>query len=541
MIRLLLFSCLFLTAKTGSFAQVLTSSNLPIIVLKTDGQPIFDEPKSPARLFVVEVEDTSGQAILADTSKMTPYIIGVESRGSTSQGYDKRGYAIELRDAQGLGLDAEILGMPKEDDWVLVGPFNDKSLLRDALAYHFAGQIMDWAPRVRLVEVVLDNDYRGVYLFTEKIKRDKNRVAVSKMKPTDLAGDQLTGGYIIKLDKQTGANFDGWESTFPPMPGAWQRSYFQYHYPKPEDIAPEQAAYIQNFIFEMETALDSPNFKDSLTGWPHFIEADSWIDYLLVNEISKNTDAYRLSTFMYKDRDSIDSRLHMGPVWDFNIAFGIGDYCEGENPAGWGFNFNDVCPNDGWINPFWWKKLMTDPVFREKLKTRWLFLRQNDWSNSEMIGSVDSMANLLWAAQTRNFTRFPILGQYIWPNSFIGPTWQSEVNFLKNWLTDRLAWMDGQIENMVGTSGIIYPIERVQPWPNPSREAVIFQYKTPGNSFVELELFNAEGRRVHNWGNLPTGEFAFFEMPKPDVAGVYFWKMRLNGKTASQGKLVFMN
>ena len=530
----------FLFFQKNTAAQVtLTTSNLPILVLKTDGQTIQDEPKIAARLFVLE--PTAGKTHLADTAQTTPYYIGIEHRGSTSQGYLKIGYALETRDAAtGASLDTEPLGLPKGNDWVLVGPYNDKSLLRDAMAYGLAGEIMAYAPRPRLVEVVLNDDYQGVYLFTEKIKRDKNRVNISKLKTTDIAGDQLTGGYILKLDKPTGLIVDGWTSDFPPFAGTPVRSYFQYHYPKPESIAAEQKTYIQKFIFDMETMFAGPSVNDSLVGYPKFIDVDSWIDYLLVNEISKNTDGYRLSTFMYKNRDSLDGgRLKMGPVWDFNIAFGIGDYCEGQDWSGWGFNFNDVCPNDGWVIPFWWKKLLNDPRFRQKINTRWTTLRAGIWTNQNIIGRLDSMTALLAdGAATRNFQRWPVLGIYVWPNSFIGPTWKSETEFLKDWLTHRLVWMDIQIGHFQQGIEPNRPIYYIKPQPNPARGSTFFDYRTDAVAFVRLELFDEIGRRVGSWPSLPTGDFAHFEMPLPTTAGLYFWKMILNDKQVGSGKIV---
>lgn len=485
------------------------------------------------------IEPINGMANLADTTNLLFEIIGIEKRGTSSQDvYPKVGYAIETRDAAGLSKDIEPLGFPENDDWILVGPYNDKTLMRDALAYAIASESMTYAPRASFVEVVIENDYRGVYLFLEKIKRGEHRVDISKLKPTDIAGDQLTGGYILKLDKYSGQIVDGWQSDFEPFLGASQRTFIQYHYPKPEDIVDEQKDYIQSFMFDFESNLSNNFYKDTIAGYNKFIDVDSWIDYLLVNEVSKNLDAYRLSTFMYKDRDSAGGKLHMGPVWDFNIAFGIGDYCDAGPYKGWAFDFNDQCPWDAWVIPFWWKRLMTDPRFKDKIAARWQFLRQNQWTNAKMLGKIDSMKVLLKDAQVRNFQRWPVMGQYIWPNYFIGQTYNSEVNYLRTWLIDRLGWMDGQIDKFVNIDTPFAQISTVKASPNPARGKTFFEYQSPQSDYLTLELFDASGHLLKYLGRLPTGEKVRYELELPEAAGVYFYRFKLNGIRISTGKIV---
>ncbi len=521
-------------------AQVLTASNLPILSIKTgiSADVILDEPKIDARMHLLE-PGPGGLTALADTSLMPFQRIGIERRGTSSQdAYPKVGYAIETRDSTGKAEDISPLGFPAENDWVLVGPYNDKSLMRDAMAYATASLSMAYAPRASFVELVIDNDYQGVYLFLEKIKRGKDRVGVSKLKPTDTTGDQLTGGYILKLDKPTGQTIGGWQSSFEPFPGATQRSYLQYHYPKPESIVPEQQVYIQQFILDFETTLAGPNFDHPTDGYAKYIDVDSWVDYLLVNEVTKNLDAYRLSTFMFKDRDSLDGRLHMGPVWDFNIAFGIGDYCEAGPPQGWAFDFNNQCPWDAWVIPFWWNKLLSDPAFKQKMAARWQFLRKNQWTNQSLFGKIDSMEVLLKEPQKRNFQRWPVLGQYVWPNYFIGQSWSAEVGYLRSWLAQRLAWMDGAVAGLVAVDTSYALINAVSPTPNPASGSTFFEYRTAVLADVSLELFDAAGRRIEHFEKLPTGKNARFELPLPAEMGLYFYRFKVDGKPVASGKIL---
>ena len=532
----LLILLLFSTIKSLQ-AQVLTTSNLPIVSIKTGGQTIVDEPKITASMKIVEL--SAGLATLADTGFLPSVQIGIEKRGTSSQDtYPKVGYAVETRDSSGASTDITPFGFPKNDDWVLVGPYNDKSLMRDALAYAIASESMVYAPRASFIELVINNKYQGVYLFLEKIKRGKNRVDISKLKPTDITGDQLTGGYILKLDKPTGQVFDGWQSNFLPFPGATQRTFFQYHYPKPEGIVKEQKDYIQSFVYDFESNLNSNSYMDTVDGYVKYIDVDSWVDYLLVNEVSKNLDAYRLSTFMYKNRDSLDQKLHMGPVWDFNIAFGIGDYCDAGPYQGWAFDFNQQCPWDAWVIPFWWEKLMKDPLFKKKLADRWHFLRQNQWTNVKMLGKIDSMQTLLTQPQARNFTRWPVLGTYVWPNFFIGQTWSSEVGYLRTWLTNRLFWMDGKIDAMVSVDTSYGLLKLVKPSPNPARGSTFFEYLTPPGVDLTIELFDVSGHLLSYTERLPTGKNGRFELPLPEAAGVYFYRFKQNSKVVTTGKIV---
>jgi hypothetical protein len=165
-----------------------------------------------------------------------------------------------------------------------------------------------------------------------------------------------------------------------------------------------------------------------------------------MNEITKNPDGFRLSTYMNKDTGG---KLKMGPIWDFNLAFGNVDYCDGMNPEGWIYNFNSICPSDIWQVPFWWKRLMESPDFKNKLKDRWQTLRLNKLSDSSITNRIDSYLEYLNSNKVinQNFYRWTILGQYVWPNYFVGDTHESEISFLKNWINQRLNWMDGQINN----------------------------------------------------------------------------------------------
>ncbi len=422
------------------YAQVnLISSNLPIIVIDTYGQAIPDEPKITADMGIIYNGPGQRNYITDPFNHYNGYI-GIEKRGSSSQMFPKKSYAVETRDSLGNNLNFPLLGLPQENDWILYGPYTDKTMLRDILAFKIGQDMGHYASRFRFCELVLNADYQGVYILLEKIKRDRHRVNIRSMQPTYISGDELTGGYILKIDKYEGSQVGGWNSTFPPYPGAWQRIYYQYHYPDPDQIVPEQQAYIQGYIFVFESLMNSTLYRDPFAGYYDLINVPSFIDFFLVSELGKNVDSYRLSTFMYKDRDSEGGQLTMGPLWDFNLAFGNADYYEGWQNSGWQLNVS--ISGDYWQNPFWWKKFLADPVFMNRAARRWHELRQNILSTGTLLTFIDSCVVELQEAQARNYLRWPILGTYVWPNWYIGQTYQDEINFLKTWLQNRINWMN---------------------------------------------------------------------------------------------------
>jgi hypothetical protein len=488
----LLAFCLFWA--TTVFSQVVnfTNSTLPILVINTNGQPVPDEPKINATLGVID--KGPGQInFISDPFNGYNGPIGIELRGSSSQFYDKKPYSIELRDANGEDFNAPLLGMPAESDWALISPLNDKTLMRDALAHAFARQTLPWSPRTRYCEVVLNGNYIGVYLLVETIKRDNNRVDIKKLEPQDTVGNDLTGGYILRMDKYgptPGSVGGDWKSGYPPMPGAWQETWFQYFRPEADELHPKQAAYIRNHINAFELMLKSPNFSTEYDQW---IDKDSWADYLLINELTKNTDGYRLSAYFYKDRDDVSPLLQMGPIWDYNIAFGIGDYCDGQLWTGWAKDFNSVCPGDSWIIHFWWERLWQEPTFRRHIKERWQTLRAGPWSNQRLFGAIDSLQNLLNVPQQRNFQRWPVLGTYVWPNAFIGNNYQQEVDYLEFWLANRLGWLDAQIATLY-TKPEAEP-GNIKTYPNPARDFLIFETGVSDDPYT-VSLYTPDGKRV---------------------------------------------
>ena len=423
------------------------SKNLMIFDIDTKGKEILDEPKILSELIISLDDDTLYNGY-----------IGIEKRGSSSQYfYEKKQYGVETWDMNGADIDVSLAGLPKEEDWIFYAPFGDKSLIRNTLIYSLSNNMGRYASRSKFMEVNINDDYKGVYSLFEKIKVDKHRVNISKT----LSEKGNETGYILKIDKPTGEAVNSYNdyndqmsflSNYDPY-GNYKNNktdskiYFVYHYPKPEDISIEQKDFIRSLINEFEDVLISDNFNDRYNGYRRYIDIDSFVDFFILNELSNNVDAYRLSTFIHKD---ISGKLTMGPIWDYNLAFGNANYCNGDAIDKWMFKFNDYCQGDLWMVPFWWQRLMEDDFFKEKIVDRWFSLRENTLSNDSIFQLIAELVEKLKSSGSvdRNFQRWQILGKWIWPNAFVGSNYDEEIDYLSTWLLNRLLWIDSNIESL---------------------------------------------------------------------------------------------
>lgn len=406
---------------------------LPQINLQTRGNTIVDEPKTIASMSILDggVEIYNGD-------------IGIEIRGSTSQRFPKKSYGFETRDSENEDLDVSLLGMPEEEDWILYAPFIDKSLMRNILIYDLSRDMERYASRTRFVEVSINSFYRGVFVFMERLKRDDNRIDINNLKDDENSGEDLTGGYILKIDRGS----DTFASNFPPNHASdGQRINFVFDDPDKDDITDEQQAYISSYMNDFETALASDEFTDSNAGYVAYIDVPSFIDFFILTELSNNVDGYRLSTWITKDKNE---KLKMGPIWDFNLAFGNADYCGGGDTNVWAYQFNERCSDDDYQVPFWWERLLEDPNFTSQLQSRWNSLRQDVLLEESINDQIDSYNTLLSEAGAieNNFNKWPVLGVNVPPNNFVGNSHSEEVDFLKTWIDERLIWLDNAINEL---------------------------------------------------------------------------------------------
>lgn len=458
-----------------------TSSNLPIISINTNGQIIPDEERIFAHMDIKYHAD--GQRNTLQQESVFAGRVNIEIRGSSTATFPKKSYGFETQDADGENLNVSLLDLPEENDWILYGPYSDKSLLRNSVAFFVARAMGQYASRMKYCELLINGSYEGLYILMEKIKRDKNRVAIKKLEPSEIDGEDITGGYIIKVDKKEG-DYRGWTSL---APGS--SIFFQYVYPDKDDIVPEQEKYIQLYIAEFEKALSGPSFRDSEKGYAPFVDLLSFVDTFIINEFSKDIDGYRFSTFMHKDKNG---PLSMGPIWDYNLGFANVDY--GSERAmevdGWMYN-------TGGARMWWWQRLMRDTTFKNRLGQRWRQVRRGAMDTQNLFAVIDSLIAYTDEAQVRNFQRWPILGLYVWPNWFVGDTFAEEIDFIKTWIADRLEWMDANMPTDGTSVERAEQLVEVKPvYPNPFNQSTIISYDLRAPSFLTISIYDLNGRLV---------------------------------------------
>ena len=405
------------------------SSNLPIVLVDTFSNGVGQNNYTAA--FVEIIDTDNGRAAITDA----PDFSGrgaLKIRGSSSAGFPKKQYALEIRDELNEDRNVSLLGMPAESDWVLYAPYSDKSLMRNYLSYDWSNQIGRYGPRCKFVELYFktsggrmsSSHYAGVYVLMEKIKRNPDRVDIAKLSRTDNSSPEITGGYILKKDR-----LDPGDSGIRTNRG----QTLGLVEPKEEEITSSQRSYILSYLNQFESALYGNNFTDPERGYRQYIDAGSFIDHHIMVELCKNIDGYRLSAFYHKDRNG---KLHMGPVWDFNLALGNANYLNGGIPQGWyytGINSEQY--------PYF-PRLFQDPEFQQQYVDRWAMLRQGPFRTDALLSQIDEVAVYLNSAQQRNFQRWNILGTYVWPNYFVADTYAEEMDFMKGWLEARLDWYD---------------------------------------------------------------------------------------------------
>jgi hypothetical protein len=499
---------------------VLDSTKLPIVAMKLpflspSWDPIPDTPKVTVGMAII---DNGYNVMNHITDPQNGYkgMIGIEKRGSISQAfwYQQKSYGFETRDIGGADSDAVILGMPKEHDWILYGPFDDESFMRNVLIYQLGREMGYYTPRSKFCELQFYNwawqpDYRGVYVMMEKIKRDNNRVNISKMTLNDNTGDSVTGGYIFAVDKNIWANDSGWKSLKD------TGVFFSYKYPKGADITIPQKTYLKAYVDSFETALQGPNFMNPVSGYKKFIDRNTFIDFFFMQELSKSVDAFRRSAYMYKDKNSKGGKIKAGPLWDFNSALYNAKLCTFEQDTGWAYK-TTCWVNSGFHVPFWWGRFLEDSTYRNDLKCRWIQLRSSTLDTAHIFKLVDSMKNYVGIAATRHYTKFNLAANL-----------QTEADTLKWWIKKRLNWLDAHMPGNCLVSGLNEKelfTNSIQAFPNPTSGQLNLSFYLYSEKNLKIELRDIYGRilRDEDARSYPSGK-TILTMDLGGLAnGIYF-------------------
>ncbi|MFF5218805.1 CotH kinase family protein [Micromonospora sp. NPDC000442] len=412
-----------------------TAHDLPVVLIDSYGAGRPEREYFDATTMIFEPGGGSTSLAAAPTVATRA---GFRLRGQSSAMFEKTPFRLEFWDNEDDDADYPVLGMPADSDWVLRGPFSDKALIREAFVYDLGRQMGLPAPRYAFAEFYLNtdaapvgaDDYMGVYMLVETIKNSKNRLDLKQLREDDRTLPKITGGYIWKFEWMAAE-----EPTLPctgPAASCW--NYLEVADPSP--LQPEQRDWLRNHIQEFHNVLRAPNFADPVSGYRAYIDVGSFIDQLIVNELSREMDSYIRSAYFYKDRDT---KIFAGPLWDYDLSFGVGGYFQNDQTSGWQYQqVRQPVAND------WYTQLMRDPAFVNEVRLRWQTLRRGPLSDASLQSRIDSLSAPLTAAAQRNFQRWPNLsnrnvGPFITPTA---PTWQGQVQFMRDWMLRRAAWLD---------------------------------------------------------------------------------------------------
>jgi len=505
-----------------------SESNLPIVLIETNSQPIDNDIKITADMSII-YNGSGARNHVSDLATEYDGKIGIEYRGNYSLSLPQKPYSIELRDTAGLEIDSALLGMPAEHDWLLLANYNDKSFARNALSFHLFDTMGHYSVRSRFVDVVLNGEYQGIYLLAEEIKRDPNRIDIAKMLATDTIGLELSGGYVFKIDYWD--NLNSWQSNFSPIGFPGLDIHYVYCYPGFDVIAASQREYLQNFVNEIETSLYASYFSDTLYGYRKYISERSVLDYFIVNELARNVDGFKKSRFFFKDKDHPDgsySKLHAGPVWDFDWAWK--DMWSGSED-GSGFMYGEVAQD---VNaPGWYIRLLQDTLFANALRCRYDDLRRTVLNLNYLHSKVDSVAAVVAESQNWHFQIWGNLGLATGTPEVQAPsqTYAEEVQRLKDWITRRITWLDANMPgtlngcSMAGIQENTLNTAQVHPNPFTDELTVILTHSDPGI----IHLTDLNGQIIKTLEIYSGQEKLLLKDLESLASGIYILQIEQNG------------
>ena len=508
-----------------------STSELPIVMINTNGQPIDDDIRIQAEMDVID-NGPGKENKISDPINGYSGFISIEYRGESASEFPKKSYSLETQEADGSNRNYPLLGFPDENDWVFYGPYSDKTLIRNVFAYHFSNVMGRYASRSKFIDLFINGDYKGMYVLIEKIKRDKNRVDIATLNPDDATGDQLTGGYILRIDKTDDTDYPPWNSDPSPSLPDERDVNLQYFDPDGWELIDVQKNYIRSFIHDFESALSSDQFTDRDSGYKKFVDVGSFVDHLILTEMTKNVDGYFYSTYMYKDRDEKGGKLTMGPAWDFNISLGNVDYAP------------HVLDTAGWLyedeyRVYWFRRMIQDEDFVNKLNCRYHELRGGRLSDEVLFGYIDSLQNAISLSAEKNFRKWNILGMYVWPNAFVGETYAQEMNYLRGWLKGRLKWMDENISQTCVVSVKRDYLPDFKVYPNPVSDRLTISLGTKWDQVDRMHILDMNGRVVYQADRIDN---AIQELDLKDInvyqTGIYILYVHLKNGTYQTSKFV---
>ena len=429
----------------------LDSTNLPIVWIEVGGDSIMRDKRIGGRMKIIW--NGEGSINYADTvahpGQRIDYqgYIAIRHRGNSTYNdspkkpYSFRTLAEPLRRGEAQKQKVSLLGMGKDNNWALLAPRTDRSLIRDVLTFELARPWMEYVPHGRHCELILDGTYYGVFVLTEVVSKGKHRLDLNG--PGD-EGDALTGDYLMEVDCNDDVTYT---SRYHPVdtagrPYTDRHILFQYKEPDRDELSRKQFNYINRRIDAMEASFVKGDYRQH-------IDVMSFIDYQLVMELCHNVDAYRLSGKFYKRRDSVDPRFKMA-IWDTDLAYGNANYRQSWRTDTWMYRNNDIMyqENEVYLIPFWWQVLNNDPAYTAQVKKRWAQYREGNLNTERLMATLDSLATVLTVqgAESRNSQAWPCWGKKRKPNYYVAADYNDEITHIRQWLLERIAWMDQQLD-----------------------------------------------------------------------------------------------
>jgi spore coat protein CotH len=387
--------------KASYNVDVVAFTGLPIIYLTTSGNAPIDSKED----YVNGTVTIKGGRDFDDTSSA---LMKIRGRGNSTWGiHPKKPFQMKLDDK------STFLDMPSKKKWLFLAEYSDKTMLRNTISFEM-GYLsnLEWTPKSSFAEVYINDKYNGTYNITEKVEEGSNRVDI---------GDD---GFLLEIDQLERLDADD---------VYFYTNAFLIGIKEPNlDWDDEQFKYIKAHINEFEAALFASDFADPTNGYAKYIDIDSFIDWYLINEITKNVDSKDFSSIYF--HLALGEKIKMGPLWDFDLSFGNIDYADPRYSSGF------------WIkdNP-WFARLFSDSVFVGKVKNRFTFFKDNQ---NVIMDKIDAYAEKLNFAQQENDAKWGTLGIYVWPNPLWFDTYSEEVFHLKDWYTRRMTWLDNALNNL---------------------------------------------------------------------------------------------
>jgi hypothetical protein len=363
--------------------------------------------------------------------------------------------------------------------------------------------------------------------LVEKIKQDDDRIDINKMHTDEISGESLTGGYILKYDKPSGR--------------------LEVAYPKASNLQPEQEAYIMGHMDKYLQALHSNIGLDDDLGYKKYIKPNSLLDYAIIAELGKNCDSYLYSSYLYKekDKDGDLGQIVYGPLWDFDLCFGNSIWQEGHQSDGWQFEYYSN-------NRFEIKRLFQDKELAEKFAERWFEYREQFLHKDSLFNRIDELTTYLAEPINRNYEVWPVEHEGIYFPAYIVPTYEDEIIFVKNWLTERLTWIDTNIK-LIDYEVTAYetdiaennygPSFNATIYPNPIKDDFFIDLNMPQAGNLTIELINIQGQttQVIESTFVGQGDYkVYWNRGSNNIeSGIYLVSIKVNGETYQHIKAIF--